>query len=264
MYACSFQADENRRTGLRDASLIVSGILFGIATTFRTNGLLSGLIFCFDVLKCASNFVRFGDLIINLRRSIFLVIAGCFTGVGFLFPQYLAYLEFCTLEDSQQRPLWCDRTIPSVYTWVQSHYWNVGLFRYWTISNVPLFVLAAPMLLIMILSVLWIGSQVERTPRVKQQDSGASVQDDWISPVGLAVARRLAVPQLALAVLVLTNQHVQIITRISSGYPLWYWWLASRLLDRCPVRFAKWDISMEWVVRWMVLYASMSDRKSVV
>ncbi|RJE25289.1 hypothetical protein PHISCL_02378 [Aspergillus sclerotialis] len=28
-----------------------------------------------------------------------------------------------------------------------------------------------------------------------------------------------------------TSYHVQIINRISSGYPVWYWYIASQLLD---------------------------------
>lgn len=38
---------------------------------------------------------------------------------------------------------------------------------------------------------------------------------------------RLAVPQGLLAIMALTSYHVQIINRISSGYPLWYWYLVS-------------------------------------
>lgn len=38
---------------------------------------------------------------------------------------------------------------------------------------------------------------------------------------------RLAIPQGILAVMALTNLHVQIINRICSGYPVWYWFLAA-------------------------------------
>jgi phosphatidylinositol glycan class V len=38
--------------------------------------------------------------------------------------------------------------------------------------------------------------------------------------------RRLALPQLAVAALAITSFHVQIVNRISSGYPLWYMHLA--------------------------------------
>ena len=38
--------------------------------------------------------------------------------------------------------------------------------------------------------------------------------------------RRMAVPQLILSFLVLITAHVQIINRLSSGYPLWHMFLA--------------------------------------
>lgn len=57
----------------------------------------------------------------------------------------------------------------------------------------------------------------------------------------------LALPQLALAVLGLTSYHVQIITRLSSGYPLWYIWLAVKIQEEPR------HISV--IVRWMGIYA---------
>jgi GPI mannosyltransferase 2 len=54
----------------------------------------------------------------------------------------------------------------------------------------------------------------------------------------------LTIPQLILAVLALTTYHVQIITRIASGYPWWYIWLA-----------AERPRSVKIAVRWMALYA---------
>lgn len=42
--------------------------------------------------------------------------------------------------------------------------------------------------------------------------------------------RSAAAEQVLLAVLAVSTYHVQIITRISSGYPLWYWWLAQLLI----------------------------------
>lgn len=48
----------------------------------------------------------------------------------------------------------------------------------------------------------------------------------------IACIRRFAAPQIALAVLALTNFHVQIINRISSGYPVWYLVIAVVLTSR--------------------------------
>lgn len=42
--------------------------------------------------------------------------------------------------------------------------------------------------------------------------------------------RSLAAPQLVLALLALTSYHVQIINRISSGYCIWYFWLAHAVI----------------------------------
>lgn len=46
------------------------------------------------------------------------------------------------------------------------------------------------------------------------------------------LVRTLAAIQTLLAVLAITNYHVQIISRLSSGYPVWYWWVASCLMDK--------------------------------
>lgn len=52
----------------------------------------------------------------------------------------------------------------------------------------------------------------------------------------LQLRRSLAIPQLILAVLALFSFHVQIITRISSGYPVWYIWLAGRVIQSSSKR----------------------------
>lgn len=133
---------------------------------------------------------------------------------------------------------------------------NVGFLRYWTLSNVPLFLLAAPVLYFMTSSALWTSALHGNVSNPSAKDSAfTNAEPCWVSPIGMAVARRLAVPQFVLGLIALTTYHVQVVTRISSGYPLWYWWLASRIVDQRPVRLGKWDIPMKTVVRWMVLYA---------
>ena len=69
------------------------------------------------------------------------------------------------------------------------------------------------------------------------------------------VMLRLAIPQLLLALTALTTSHVQIITRLASGSPLWYIWIADQISSgtKDQAREAK-----SWtgvVVRWMVIYA---------
>lgn len=127
---------------------------------------------------------------------------------------------------------------------------NVGFLRYWTISNLPLFLLAAPMLLILCLSSLWVfrktgGQQLEQA----RSDRTKDLQENLLV--------RLAVPQGLLAVMAFTSYHVQIINRISSGYPLWYWYLVSQVLNSVstfkitPTSSRRFAV----VVQGMVMYA---------
>ena len=41
---------------------------------------------------------------------------------------------------------WCNDQIPLPYSYVQDHYWKVGLFRYFELKQVPNFILATPIL----------------------------------------------------------------------------------------------------------------------
>lgn len=101
----------------------------------------------------------------------------------------------------------------------------MGFLRYWTLSNIPLFVLAAPMLAVMIKSSIWaMGMETNSMPQV--QSSSMTVPS---AKTESHLLRSLAVPQLLLALLALTTAHVQIITRLSSGYCIWYFWLAALL-----------------------------------
>lgn len=136
---------------------------------------------------------------------------------------------------------------------------GVGFMGYWTKSNIPLFLLAAPMLYIMTRTAsVAIAGRLDGNPSKETGSSEArkrtlkiEATDEVANKRRDALLFRLALPQLTLAVLALTSFHVQIITRISSGYPLWYLVLAREITDGNTnnARFAK------WTVRWMVMYA---------
>ena len=133
---------------------------------------------------------------------------------------------------------------------------EVGFLSYWTISNLPLFVLATPMLFILFRSGIWALRGCLHSEVGVDKSKGESIEVSGPSCINQAITRRFALPQIILAALALTTYHVQIITRLSSGYPVWYWWLASLTLEnrKTPLMGRKWSTAFV-ISRWMVIYA---------
>lgn len=123
LYALGHQAHHDGRANTRDALVVLSGLFFGVSTAFRSNGLLNGLIYCFDLIRCAVDCLHSTEFAQNIRRSVSIVVAGSLLGVSYVYPQYLAYQDFCSGSESKDWPPWCSNRIPSIYTWVQDHYW---------------------------------------------------------------------------------------------------------------------------------------------
>ncbi|KAK4200843.1 GPI mannosyltransferase 2 [Triangularia verruculosa] len=235
LFAASCQAES--RPVDRDINLVLSGIFFGLATAFRSNGILNGIPFAWEVLQHLPRLTQ--KPLDTTRRLAALGIGGICVALGSIIPQTIAYGEFCSgASDVEPRP-WCQASLPSIFTFVQEHYWNVGFLRYWTISNLPLFLLATPMLAILV------RSGVEQlTSSARQPVTAAKpVESSQLT----SLVQSAAVAQVVLAVLAIAMYHVQIITRISSGYPLWYWWVAGSLI--------RGEKMGGYIVKFMILYA---------
>lgn len=131
-----------------------------------------------------------------------------------------------------------------------------GFLNYWTISNLPLFILATPMLFILLRSGIWALQGCSNSKASVDEGKQKSIEVIPSARINQGIARRFATPQIVIAALALTSHHVQIITRLSSGYPVWYWWLASLILEDRKVSFMgrKWNVAFV-ISRWMVMYA---------
>lgn len=242
---------------------ISSGILFAIACMIRGNGLLSVLVYIEPGLALLKELVAGSLRLSVLIKLLGVGIACLITLLGYAFPQILAYSKYC--ERGVRRP-WCDNLIPSIYTFVQERYWNVGFLKYWTLSNLPLFLIALPMLGIMLST--GIACLVGRPIMAKYTPINATDQNELVVqrvPVPNSL-RYMALPQVALAILALTNFHVQIINRLSSGYPLWYIILAIAITSAQPEQPQAQDTTIsatylsntrtqKWLVRGMIMYA---------
>ena len=118
---------------------------------------------------------------------------------------------------------------------------NTGFLRYWTVSNLPLFLLAAPM--------LWLLFKSGTTVLLGQ--SGIPPKREGSADADYTRLPQLALPQLMLAATALTSFHVQIVNRLCSGYPMWYIVLADWLSQGDMAK----NRNGQFAVRGMILYA---------
>lgn len=106
----------------RDCKLILAGFTFAVATTIRSNGILGGILFAFDACQVLLEICSCGFSWSRLRYLSVIGIGGSIVALGIIGPQYIAYQQFCVTSTSPTPP-WCRKVIPSIYAWVQSHYW---------------------------------------------------------------------------------------------------------------------------------------------
>ena len=111
--------------GFADFETVVAGVCFGCATIVRSNGILGGLPFLYDAVLQSLHLLRDGISTKRVRRLLALGVGGVLIALGALSPQYKAYKEYCEDVVEQDRRPWCDAQFPSIFRWVQSHYWFV-------------------------------------------------------------------------------------------------------------------------------------------
>lgn len=119
LFAESLEEHTRTQTTKSEGLMLLSGILFGVATTIRGNGLLSGLLYGLEGVKeiIEPNNPRF-------RRLSSIVLGASLMAFCAMLPQVLAYSDFCVnVNPSEMQRPWCSHQIPSIYAWVQNHYW---------------------------------------------------------------------------------------------------------------------------------------------
>ncbi|GAV51636.1 hypothetical protein ZYGR_0AF01070 [Zygosaccharomyces rouxii] len=181
---------------------LFSSICFSLATLNRSNCILLGIYYVFDLWQLLRN-RNYG------KAFVFPVLSGGLLFLTFILQQYLIpYSIFCP-----ERGSWCKTQIlgpftkQSFYGFLQSHYWNVGFLKYWTTNNIPNFLFALPNIVLLLYSSVYF-SKIYPYYSLKPHI--------WVTT--------------SLVVVILLFVHVQIINRISTFIPLHLWYLADRLL----------------------------------
>lgn len=103
---------------------VVAGVFFALATLIRSNGILAGIPFLLDALRYTYEILKIARWEYSVKSRSLLLLStiggGTFIAVGFLFPQYIAYVEYCLGDEKQP---WCLNKLPLIFSYVQSHYW---------------------------------------------------------------------------------------------------------------------------------------------
>lgn len=170
----------------------------------------------------------------------------------FIYHQYTAYASFCldTPSDTSGKPPWCTTFPPSIYTYVQNRYWNVGFLRYWTLSQLPNILMAVPPLL-SIVSFSVLNIRLQLLPRLfallrlqtLARSTAPPKTENGFTNLSLTPH---AVHALALSLVLLVAAHTQIALRLVASLPFTYW-AAAYLLIQHP-RAGKWWVG--WSVVW--------------
>ena len=185
----------------------------------------------------------------SIRAAFYSLILTILVFTPFLYHHLLAYRAFCSSSDPAQ---WCHNFPPSIYTHVQSTYWNVGFLRYWTPQQLPNFLISAPVLaLLLCYTIVYVRDAL--CPRlyhiVLQSPARASAKPPQ-SPFFAPSLAPHVLHALINTLLLLFAAHTQIILRIAATMPLTYWaaaWLV--------VEHPRWG---SYWIAWSTLWGATS------
>lgn len=194
----------------------------------------------------------------------------------FLLLQLYNYVKFCTstydtsllpthilqyaVENNLVLPgaessAWCNASVPLAYSYVQKTYWNVGFLRYYRFQQIPNFILAFPILLIMLHCVKeFLFEHKNEFYSLGLFDSKAKSENiNHVKkyPLNMFV---FVIHGLFLTTFCLFFVHIQVSTRLlASASPLMYWYCAlimsHKYTDRVDLQYeSKGNVSSKWKV----------------
>lgn len=114
----------------------ISGFLFALAYGLRSNCLLYGIVYIYDMIKFP-----------YYRSKLTALFTGLLLFFSLIFSIYVPYQEYCP-----DRGEWCHSLTKSLTSYAQNHYWGVGFLKYYTSNNIPNFLFAMPQIFVLFLS----------------------------------------------------------------------------------------------------------------
>lgn len=174
---------------------ILSSIFLSIGIQVRLNVIFVGYLYLYDFISSLRK-LRKCDAIVSLASGMILF-------SSLVLANYIPFENMCP-----DRTIWCNKLVPSFFKFAQANYWNVGFLQYYTSNNIPNFIIAAPMILLIWKSVRTLESRYYFMSLISYYH---------YTIIFLLVA--------------MFNFHVQILVRISGFLALPYWYLALKLVE---------------------------------
>nr|XP_018902494.1 PREDICTED: GPI mannosyltransferase 2 [Bemisia tabaci]XP_018902495.1 PREDICTED: GPI mannosyltransferase 2 [Bemisia tabaci] len=225
-----------------NVSPLLASILFAEGSIVRSNGIVNLGFVAYKILlrfrepRSASIF----------RETLQIVLSAVMILSPFCLYQVYAYLKFCTAFDTSP-PIeiqllaikekyvmpgadlpWCQFSVPVSYFHIQKKYWNVGFMEYFELKQIPNFVLASPILLLIFYNSLKFFFNHKNA----LMSVGSFLK---LSPYSLRLFPYV-VHILYLSVFCFFCAHVQIATRmLASASPILYWYASSILVNNSKV-----------------------------
>jgi phosphatidylinositol glycan class V len=218
-----------------------AAFVWACSSFVRSNGIVYAGFFVWSSLQQPRGLILHA---INLLRILVVI-------TPMLFFQWVGYWTFCMRNSLDDRPSWCNSTLPLIYSHVQSTYWNNGFLRYWTLAQIPNFIIALPSLIINLKAIADYVKYDWKRFCTMGMVRNENVKDPI--PLGFYTIQLLPFVYLTSFLLfyLLFFMHVQIIVRFFTCIPIAYLYLAENL----NAKKNSWGY---WYVTYALGYATIS------
>lgn len=254
------------------SNLVPISIFISLSIATRANGLVNiGFLVYFWLLFYKKTLWPHNvNSFINLLKSFLILVFNIFIClVPFILFQIFAYFNYCNnfendlpkhlVKFAQENDLilpglnskfnqsWCLNKVPLVYSYVQQHYWNVGFLKYYELKQIPNFLLAAPIIYLVLTNTYSFFKQHKNlcfNLGIFDHPFIVSNKDNDDPKIFNSKMFVFVFHALYLTVFCLFFVHIQVTTRLlCSASPILYWY-CSYIFD--AVSSIEYDILPSW------------------
>jgi phosphatidylinositol glycan class V len=203
-------------------SRYLASLFFALATGTRSNGTF---LYIFQLAVSASRFFTSKSKFQLLQEFFTLLTTGLIHASPLFSVLIYGYMTYCYPESLSSSSPYCSSFFPNIYNFVQERYWNVGLFKYWELKQVPNFLLAFPMILLSFQGIRsYIRSNLVSFISLGSFHSGQKPGHHYLN----VLVSPFILYWLANLIVLVFIANVQIITRALCSLPVLYWFICRK------------------------------------